>query len=223
MRWNHPDYGMIMPNIFIPLAEGNGTINQIGAWVLRTTVNQNKKWQDSGYPAVRMAVNLSAIQLHSPELVDTIVSILDESGMAVKYLELEITESVSAEDSSHITAVLNQLKDLGISISIDDFGTGYSSLSCIKALPIDRIKIDMKFVQGIEGSEKDKTITKVIISLAKSLDLKVLAEGVETETQLNFLNQKMCDEVQGYYYYKPMPAEEVERLFCSVDYGARLP
>ncbi|MGC4019139.1 MAG: EAL domain-containing protein [Muricomes sp.] len=217
LRWNHPKFGMILPNDFISLSEINGTINKIGKWVLETAINQNKKWQDNGFPAVRMAVNLSAMQLHSPALIGTIESILKKSGLDPKYLELEITESAATEDSSHITDVLNQLKQFGISISIDDFGTGYSSLSRIKALPIDRIKIDMQFVQGIEGSEKDQAITKIIINLAKSLNLEVLAEGVESASQLDFLNQKMCDEVQGYYYYKPMPAEEIGELFRKIN------
>ncbi len=216
LRWKHPEFGMVPPNIFIPLAEMNGAINGIGEWVLQTAVKQNKEWQDKGFPPMRIAVNLSAVQFNNPELADRIKFILHKAKLEPKYLELEITESVATKESSHITEALNQLKKIGVTISIDDFGTEYSSLNRLKALPIDRIKIDMQFIQGIEGCEKDKAITKVIINLAQSLGLEVTAEGVETEPQLNFLNQKMCDEVQGYYCYKPMPAEDIEELLQSL-------
>ena len=212
LRWNHPEMGMIPPSSFIPLAETNGTINSIGEWVLKTAARQNRIWQDKGYPHLRMAVNLSIVQFNNPRLVANVERILQETGLNPKYLELEVTESVATKESANIVDTLNRLKQLGVSISIDDFGTEYSSLNRLKELPIDRIKIDMQFVQGIEGNEKDQAITKVIINLAKSLGLEVLAEGVETAPQLEFLNQRMCDEVQGYYYYKPMPAEEIEKL-----------
>lgn len=212
LRWNHPEMGMIFPDAFIHLAEMNGTINSIGEWVLKTAARQNRLWQDKGYPHLRMAVNLSVVQFNNPSFVSNVERILQETGLNPKYLELEITESVATKDAANIVDALNRLKQLGVSISIDDFGTEYSSLNRIKELPIDRIKIDMQFVQGIEGNEKDQAITKVIINLAKNLGLEVLAEGVETAPQLEFLNQRMCDEVQGYYYYRPMPAEEIEKL-----------
>lgn len=215
LRWNHSEYGMVPPNVFIPLAEKTGLINPIGEWVLKTACLQNKAWQDGGLPRLRMAVNLSVIQLRNPHLVSQVASIITETGLEPQYLELEITESAAVKQASYITSVLGELKRLGITISIDDFGTEYSSLSRLKTLPIDRIKMDMQFVHGIEKSEKDRAITKVIINLAKSLGLKVIAEGVETYTQLEFLNQKMCDEVQGYYYFKPMPAKEVEALLVN--------
>lgn len=215
LRWKHPEYGMVPPNIFIPLAEKNGLINPIGEWVLKTACAQNKAWQNRGLPHVRMAVNLSAIQLRNPHLVNQIADIISETGLKPQYLELEITESAAVKQAGFIVSILTELKKLGITISIDDFGTEYSSLSRLKTLPIDRIKMDMQFVHGIEKSEKDRAITKVIINLAKSLGLKVIAEGVETHTQLEFLNQKMCDEVQGYYYFKPMPAHEVEVLLAE--------
>jgi diguanylate cyclase (GGDEF)-like protein len=221
LRWKHPELGMVPPNIFIPLAEMNGTINGIGEWILKTATQQNKKWQDIGLPHLRMAVNLSVIQLNNPRIVEMVDQTLKETGLSPKYLELEITESIAMKEAAYIVDILNRLKELGVSISIDDFGTEYSSLNRIKVLPIDRIKIDMQFVQGIEGSEKDQAITKVIINLAKSLGLEVLAEGVETAPQLEFLNQKMCDDVQGYYYYKPMPAEEMEALLRSCQQKGR--
>lgn len=215
LRWKHPQLGMIPPGTFIPLTERNGLINSIGEWVLKTASRQNKKWQEMGLPHLRMAVNLSVSQFKNPRLVDSVERILKETGLKPEYLELEITESIAINEANDIADILNRLKKLGVSISIDDFGTEYSSLSRLKLLPLDRIKIDMQFVQGIEGSEKDRAITKVIINLAKSLGLEVMAEGVESTSQSEFLNRKMCDEVQGYYYYKPMPAEEIEKLLRS--------
>ena len=215
LRWNHPQLGTISPGIFIPLAEKNGLINGIGEWVLRTAISQNKKWRDMGLPGLRMAVNLSINQLKDPRLIDNVERILKETGLRPGYLELEIAESIAINKARYITDRLNGLKKLGVSIAIDDFGTEYSSLSRLKTLPLDRIKIDMPFVQGIESSEKDRAITKVIIHLAGNLGLDVLAEGVETASQSEFLHRQMCDEAQGYYYYKPMPAEEVEGLLRS--------
>lgn len=212
LRWNHPQLGLIPPGVFIPLAEKNALINSIGDWVLREASRQNKQWQDMGLPCLRMSVNLSIKQFNNPYLVESVAHILQETGLNPEYLELEITESIAINEANYIIDILNKLKKLGVSIAIDDFGTEYSSLSRLKVLPLDRIKIDMQFVQGIEGSEKDRAITKVIISLAKNLGLKVLAEGVETASQSEFLNQKMCDEVQGFYYYRPMTAHEVEKL-----------
>ena len=152
----------------------------------------------------RVGVNLSVIQFNDPLIVEKIEKIIKETGIEARYLDLEITESVAAKENANVMEILNRLKKLGISISIDDFGTEYSSLSRLKVLPIDRIKIDMQFIHGIEGSPKDQAITKIIINLAKSLELDVIAEGVETKRQMEFLNQRMCDEAQGYYYYKPI-------------------
>ena len=212
LRWKHPEYGMISPVVFIPLAEKNGLINSIGKWVLKTACRQNKKWQDMGLAHIKMAVNLSGIQFINENIADDIEKILKESKLDPKYLELEITENIAIKETDFVIKVLERLKKIGVSIAIDDFGIEYSSLSRLKNLPIDKIKIDMEFIQGIEKSPKDQAITGVIINLAKSLGMNVLAEGVETAPQLDFLNQKMCDYVQGYYYYKPMPAEEVEKI-----------
>jgi len=212
LRWNHPELGIISPASFIPIAEQTGLISPIGEWVLRTACMQNKAWQDEGLPKMRIAVNISVIQFRNPNLVNLVRNILEETGMEPQYLELEVTESVAIHESDYIVNVLNNLKEIGITISIDDFGTQYSSLSRLKLLPVDRLKMDMQFVRGIEGNDKDKAITNVIISLAKNLGLKVIAEGVETKEQLTFLSEKLCDEVQGYYYYKPMAAEEVKKI-----------
>lgn len=212
LRWNHPELGFVPPNIFIPLAERNGLIHSIGEWVLKTACSQNKKWQDMGLHPLRMGVNLSVMQFKDPRILDSIGNILKETGLEPKYLELEITESIAASEANQTIDILTKLKKIGVSISIDDFGTEYSSLNRLKMLPIDRIKIDMQFIQGIESSEKDQAITNVIINLAKSLELEVLAEGVETEVQKDFLIEKNCDDVQGFYYYKPMSAKDLEHL-----------
>lgn len=215
LRWNHPVWGMIPPNVFIPLAEQNGTINNIGNWVLREAIRQNKQWQEKGLPHFRIAVNLSLIQFNNPHFADEIYQMLQEADLHPSYLELEVTESVATKETKYIMSALNSLKEKGISISIDDFGKEYSSLNRLKVLPIDRIKVDMQFVKGIDLNEKDRAITTVVINLAKSLGLQVLAEGVETESQLDFLNKKMCDEVQGYYFYRPMPVDKIENLFSN--------
>lgn len=212
IRWRHPEIGMISPGGFIPLAEHAGLIYPIGAWVLKNACAQNKVWQDMGLPLVRMAVNVSVHQLRNPNFVALIGDILEETGLNPKFLELEITESSAVNEEHYIIDVLNDLKKLGVSISIDDFGTKYSSLTRLKVLPIDRIKMDMQFVHGIEESDKDKAITKIIINIAQNLGIKVIAEGVETKKQLEFLTRRMCDEVQGFYYYRPMPVKEAEAV-----------
>ena len=209
LRWRHPKLGMVPPSVFIPLAEKNGLINSIGEWVLNTACRQNKAWQDMGLPPFRIAVNLSVLQFRNPKLVETIDAALKDSGLDPGYLELEITESAAIKESAFIIDLLKNLKQLGVTISIDDFGTEYSSLNRLKELPIDRIKIDIQFIRGLASSVKDQAITTTIISLAKNLGLRVIAEGVESETQLEFLKAKDCDEVQGYYFYKPMPPEDI--------------
>ncbi|MEL7609268.1 MAG: EAL domain-containing protein [Bacillota bacterium] len=211
-RWRLPEGRMVPPNAFIPLAEQTGLINSIGQWVLHEACAQNKRWQEMGFKDLRIAVNVSLVQLRNPALTRQVREVLEETGMPPQTLDIEITESNACAHNDDLIRVFDSLKQLGVCISIDDFGTEYSSLNRLKMLPIDRIKMDMQFVRGIEKSDKDKAIAKIIINLAKSLNLKVLAEGVETKTQLDFLNQKMCDEVQGFYYYKPMPAKDIEEI-----------
>lgn len=215
IRWKHPDLGMISPGIFIPLAEQSGLINPIGQWVLKTACLQLKKWHDMGLPPIRIAVNLSVEQFKNPNLINHIVAILNETGLESQYLELEITESVVINEEENIIDILNKMKDLGVTIAIDDFGTEYSSLSRLKTFPVDRLKIDMQFVRGISEGKKDEAIAKTIIQLAKNLELNVIAEGVETEPQYEFFRKEMCDEIQGYYFYKPMPAEEIEKILLN--------
>lgn len=212
IRWKNPEFGLIPPGTFIPLAEQSGLIDSIGQWVLQEACRQNKEWQDMGLPRLRIAVNLSVEQFRNPDLVHKIVEAIDKAGLNPKYLELEITESVALKETQAVIPVLTKLKEHGIAISIDDFGTDYSSLARIKNLPIDRIKMAMEFVHGISVSDKDEAIAMIIITLANTLGLGVIAEGVENETQLRFLQKRLCDEVQGYYFYRPMPAEEMEAL-----------
>jgi len=198
LRWQNPEFGLMSPDIFIPLAEQTGLINSIGLWVIKTACQQNKTWQEMGLTPARVAVNVSIHQFKSPDFVQQVSDILQKTDLHPQYLELEITESVAIQETTAISDVLKRLKKLGVSISIDDFGTEYSSLSRLRMLPIDRIKMDMQFVRGIEGDVKDQAIANAIIDLAKSLGLHVIAEGVETQKQLDFLRLKMCDEVQGF-------------------------
>lgn len=212
MRWEHPKLGTISPVIFIPLAEQNGLINQIGSWALETACRQAAEWQKKTGSRFIMAVNVSAVQMRNHNLFNQINDILRRTGLEPDSLELEITESTTMNEPDYIIQTLNTLKSMGIRLSIDDFGTEYSSLNRLVQLPVDRIKMDIKFVRGIEKSQKDKAIAKIIINLAKSLNLNLIAEGVENEKQLEFLKLNLCDEVQGFYYYKPMPAENAELL-----------
>lgn len=210
MRWQQPNLGLIPPDIFIPIAEQQGLISSIGEWILREACFQNKMWQEMGLPCIRIAVNVSVNQLMNPNFVSKVINALNDTGLEAKYLELEITENIAIQESKFIVNVLSELKKIGISIAIDDFGAEYSSLSRITMLPIDRLKIDKYFIDNIINSDKDKVIADTIIKLAKNLNLSVIAEGVETEQQLNYLKEKMCDEVQGYYFYKPLWPNDVE-------------
>ena len=212
LRWNNPEFGLVSPGRFIHLAEQTGLINPIGRWVLYNVCKQNKAWQEAGLPHVRIAVNLSIIQFQSPGIVNQVKEILEETNLEPQYLELEITESIAMRDTEYIIRVLNEFKALGIYISIDDFGTEFSSLNYLKLLPINRIKIPMPFIQGIAVNDKDEAITKTIIALAKNMGLDVIAEGVETQQQEAFLMRLMCNEMQGFYYYKPLGAPEIEAV-----------
>ena len=207
-----PDKGMIEPTTFIPIAEQTGLINPIGKWVLETACKQNKIWQDKLEKKFRIAVNVSIYQLNTPDFIKQVKGVLKKTGLEPEYLEIEITEIAASLNASFVVNTLSRLKAMGINISIDDFGTEYSSLNRIKTLPVDTIKIDMQFVHGIEGSEKDQAITKVILNLANSMNLNVIAEGVETNVQFDFLRRRMCDQVQGYYFFEPMPAEEIAKV-----------
>jgi diguanylate cyclase (GGDEF)-like protein len=210
IRWLHSEDGMIAPGLFIPLAEQTGLIGPIGDWVLMTACLQCKTWQLSGLPEVRIGVNVSVLQLRNPEFVYRVGQILEETQLLPQYLELEVTESVTVGEAGYIIEVLNKLKMLGVAVSIDDFGTEYSSLSRLTTMPIDRIKLDMQFISGIGQGKKEEAIIKGIISLAHNLGLSVIAEGVETKMQLDFLTEHRCDEIQGFYFSRPIPPEQFE-------------
>ncbi len=207
LRWQHPELGQVPPAEFIPVAEDNGLILLIGEWVLRQAVAQAKAWLASDLPPLVIAVNLSAVQFRHPALPDLVTRILDEAGLPPEYLELELTEGVAMHDPQGAIAVMNNLHERGVRMSIDDFGTGYSSLSYLKKFNVYKLKIDQSFVRDIRTDPEDKAIVSAIIQMANSLGLDTIAEGVETEGQLAFLREQGCDEVQGYYYSKPLTAE----------------
>ena len=212
LRWQHPEMGLIPPYAFIPLAEETGLIVQIGEWVLRHTCLQQQQWRNNGEPILRLSVNLSSRQFQQDDLIKTVVQILDETHIDATLLELELTESLLMQDIETATKTLHQFKDMGIQLAIDDFGTGYSSLSYLKRFPIDTLKIDQSFVRDIPKDKDDISITKAIIALAHSLRLKVIAEGVETESQQALLKSIECDEIQGYLIGHPLPVDEFRKL-----------
>lgn len=214
LRWFHPVHGLIMPGLFIPLAENTGLINSIGDWVLAEACRQCKDWHNKG-KLIRMAVNVSSIQLRNSDFVDRVKKILEDTELEPEYLELELTESAAVKNSEHIIDTLRQLKEMGVSISIDDFGTEYSSLSRLSSMPIDKIKLDMHFIHSIDKSHKENAIIKSVIELSHVLGLQVVAEGVETEPQLNFLKKHNNDIIQGYYFYRPIPPEELDRILLE--------
>jgi diguanylate cyclase (GGDEF)-like protein/PAS domain S-box-containing protein len=215
IRWMHPKLGFIAPHRFIPLAEETGLIVSIGEWVLRTACKTNQAWQWAGLPPVVMSVNLSIRQFFQPDLIAMIKGILEETGLEPCYLEIEITESMTMNIDSAIE-IIDQLKQLGVKVAIDDFGTGYSSLNYLKRLPIDRLKIDQSFVNDIEKDSNDRDIVATIITIGHNLKMKVIAEGVESEEQLQFLNNLGCDDVQGYLFSKPLAEEEFVHHFKAV-------
>jgi diguanylate cyclase (GGDEF)-like protein/PAS domain S-box-containing protein len=216
IRWNNTKFGIVNPADFIYIAEKTGLILPIGEWVIRSACRQNKEWQNAGILNVPIAVNLSVNQFRNTKIVDLIISVLNETNLNPNDLELEITENIIIKETQYIIQSLIELKNLGVKIAIDDFGTEYSSLNYIKQLPVDKIKIDISFVRGIGINAKDESIINVIIALAKNLGLMVIAEGVETKEQLDFLTKQMCDEIQGYYFYKPMPANQIEELMKGI-------
>lgn len=215
LRWRHPEFGDVSPAEFIPIAERSGQIMLIGEWVLRTAVHQLKVWLNLGLPPMVIAVNLSAVQFRHPDLPGLVSDILFETGVAPEYLELELTEGVTMEDPKTAIKVMDELHSRGVRMSIDDFGTGYSSLSYLKKFNIYKLKIDQSFVRDISTDADDKAIVKAVIQMSHSLDFKTIAEGVETDEQLRFLKECGCDEVQGYFISKPLPAEQLEQFVRS--------
>jgi diguanylate cyclase (GGDEF)-like protein len=215
VRWQHPQLGLVPPSEFIPLAEDTGLIVPIGEWVLRTACLQGRRWRDEGFAPIQIAVNICGRQFHDQDLSETVIRILDETGFPPANLELELTESSVMQNADFASGVLTRLKSMGIKISIDDFGTGFSSLVSLKRLPIDTLKIDRTFVRDATSDNDDAALVMAIITLAHNLRLKVIAEGVETEDQLKFLQLLRCDEIQGFLFSKPLPAEALASLFDS--------
>lgn len=212
IRWQHPERGLLSPAHFISIAEESGLILPIGEWILRTACVQNKRWQDQGLPHMIVAVNISARQFHGQDLPQLVRSILAETGLPPDTLELEVTEGIAMQNVERTTAILHELKAMGIKLSIDDFGTGFSSLSYLKRFPIDKLKVDQSFIRHLTEDENDAAITQAVITLGHSLKLQVIAEGVETPEQLAWLREYACDEIQGYLYSKPVPAAALEEL-----------
>ena len=210
LRWQHPEFGSVSPAEFIPVAEESGLILPIGEWVLRTAVQQVKQWHDQGRLALVMAVNLSVVQFRHFDLPDLVTRILIEADLSPEYLELELTEGVAMHDPQGAIAVMDHLHERGVRMSIDDFGTGYSSLNYLKKFKVYKLKIDQSFVRDISSDPEDNAIVSAVIGIAKSLGLQTIAEGVETAEQLEFLRQQGCDEIQGYYFSKPLPADQFE-------------
>jgi diguanylate cyclase (GGDEF)-like protein len=212
IRWQHPELGMVSPDSFIPLTEETGLIVPIGRWVLKTACAQNKAWQDQGLPPIRVSVNLSSRQFNDRYLLEDIAKILKETGLDPEYLELELTESMVMYNPDHAVKLLSQMKAMGLHVAIDDFGIGYSSLAHLKRFPLDAIKVDRSFIKDLMAHREDAAITEAIIAMGKSLKLKVVAEGVETKDQLSFLRKHDCDEMQGYYFSKPVTQNEFAQI-----------
>src|SRR5690554_2750559 len=213
LRWNNKKYGIVTPDVFIPMAEQTGLIRPIGLWIFKTACEQLKAFQDRFYENLCMSINLSLEQLKDTDIIHRIGKILSDTGTDAGNIQVEITESIAFNEDSFILQRLEEIKELGISISIDDFGTGFSSFARLKSFPIDLLKIDICFVRGISsGSKKDRSIIKSIIQITKNLGIEALTEGVETRDQFMYLKENGCNLIQGYYFYKPMPANEVESL-----------
>jgi diguanylate cyclase (GGDEF)-like protein/PAS domain S-box-containing protein len=210
LRWQHPEMGLVSPAEFIPIAESTGQIIPIGEWVLRTAIRQSKEWMDKGLPPMTMAVNISAVQFRQKDLPAQISRILDEVKLPHHFLELELTEATTMDNTQAAVKMMNKLHERGIRMSIDDFGTGYSSLNYLKQFKVYKLKIDQSFVRDIITDPGDRAIVTAIINMASSLGMQTIAEGVETAKQLNFLRLQGCIEAQGYYFSKPLPAKQLE-------------
>jgi EAL domain-containing protein (putative c-di-GMP-specific phosphodiesterase class I) len=217
LRWQHPDLGMVTPMQFIPVAEETGLIVPIGKWVLHTACLQNVAWQKQGLPRLKMAVNLTSRQFGDEHLLRDIASILKSSGMEACLLELEIHESLLMHDIEKTLRILTDLKAMGVKIAIDDFGTGYSSLATLQRFPLDTIKIDRSYIRDITSRGENSNLAEAIIAMGKSLSLTVVAQGVETREQAEFLREHACDEVQGFYFNKPMSSDKFTDLLKAQD------
>jgi EAL domain-containing protein (putative c-di-GMP-specific phosphodiesterase class I) len=215
LRWMHADWGMVLPERFVPIAEDCGLIVPIGRWVLREACMQAKRWQDAGLAPVSVAVNISALEFREKNFFEGVRAILNETGLEANCLQLEITESVLMSDAESSAAILQELKNMGVQLAVDDFGTGYSSLSYLKRFPIDVLKIDQSFVEGIGSGTDNGIIVGAVIGMGNSLKLRVVAEGVENDTQLTFLKARHCEEGQGYLFSRPIVAEQFTALLAT--------
>jgi diguanylate cyclase (GGDEF)-like protein/PAS domain S-box-containing protein len=211
LRWNHPESGLLLPGKFIDVAECSGLIVPIGEWVLRTACAQARKWQDEGLPHVPIAVNVSPIQFRQQGFRELVRDVLDETGLDPKYLELELTESLLLSSADFMFSLIQELKDMGVMLAIDDFGTGFSSLGYLRQFKVNRLKIARSFIQDVSVDTDDAAITTAIINMAKALNLSVLAEGVENEAQLSFLQEQQCFTIQGFYFSKPVAVDQIDR------------
>lgn len=212
LRWTHPELGTVSPKKSIPIAEKSGLIFPIGEWILNSVCKQNKQWKMQGLKTVPIAVNFSVRQFDDKNLVENVRKILEENGTAAEDIEVEITENIAVKEMEKVISTMRGFKNLGTSIAIDDFGTDYSSLKYLRHMPADKIKIDKSFIDGIGIDKRDEEIIKAVISLTKKLGMKVISEGVETKEQLDFLKMHGCQSIQGFYFYKPMPADMVGAL-----------
>jgi diguanylate cyclase (GGDEF)-like protein len=222
VRWQHPDQGIVGPDWFIPVMEEIGLISQLGSWVLEEACKQTVQWRQAGITKLTTAVNLSIAQLKTQTLIQEVREILQDTGMHPQDLELEITESIAMHDVKRTLAVIEGLKSLGVRIAIDDFGTGYSSLSYLKRLTADTLKIDRSFIKDLPNDKEDSVIAEAILALAKNLRMQVVAEGVETKEQLDFLKERTCQYVQGYYFAKPMPADQFIQYAQTLKQGGNI-
>jgi EAL domain-containing protein (putative c-di-GMP-specific phosphodiesterase class I) len=215
LRWDHPVHGSVSPSRFIPLAEECGLITPLGEWVLATACRQTKTWQDKYKRKLDISVNLSSQQFFSSDVASVVLETIYDIGLTPNSLHLELTETILMNDVKETIVTLNKLRDAGVSLAMDDFGKGYSSLSYLKQLPLDTLKIDKSFVMDLENNRDDAAICAAIIAMAHNLDLKVIAEGVETKEQLKFLQEQGCDQVQGFLISKPLSAEKLEERFLK--------
>jgi len=216
IRWQHPKKGLLLPMDFIPLAEETGLIIPIGEWVLRTACLQNKAWQDSGFPPIRVAVNLANQQLKQPDLVAMIRNVLQETGLDPQYLEIELTENVLINNIEVINRI-HEIKEMGMKIALDDFGTGYTNINYLKQIPLNSLKLDKSIIDNIDSNRSDEVIMQAIIAMASSLNFEVLAEGVETQKQLDCLKTVNCENIQGFYFSKPLLSQDIEELLKKPD------
>ncbi|MGO4374011.1 putative bifunctional diguanylate cyclase/phosphodiesterase, partial [Paenibacillus sp. MCAF20] len=215
IRWQHPELGLIPPDKFIPLAEQAGFILEIDRWVFREACRQNKAWQDAGLPPICVSVNISGRHFFQGNLIEMIVSALEDTQLSPEYVSIEITEGVFMRNMEQVIETIQYLRKLGILISMDDFGTGYSTLNQLQRLPISDVKLDRSFIQGITTDEKKSSIVRAIIELVHSMDMRVVAEGVETDDESQFCKELKCDELQGYLFSKPLPAHQFEALLAG--------